>query len=564
MGASLEKLRTGVLHEPTCSAMRECSGPYGWTIETLRNSLASHTATLAHGSFILTSKQFAELFDFLKSPENEELCLASQKTKADLETSRASNKSVLNEEYSPENQKGDFAKTSTLRNQIATKSKTTTRKRAMSKRKSKSGANEAMSQNNKSVVKEENLSASQDEKSSNMFNLNVSLDHDPMMRLYNHLKQRNKSPSRSEECSYFVAATALALCSRSRMESRLHFLYDLFHSDGGYGGAHVASDQEFGGKLMTMKELVFMAWTSLRALCAISYGHVDHIDFSLHEVRQTCVQLVRLMESTNRGFNHKQGFSWTEFERFIHSYVFSGAAWIYALLDDCSFTFSENNHGNSASLKGKLDFRHKKSSEGDDPYEISSLDAEYDLDKGHSKLSEEKKYGPRASRFRASSKGQIVVDIVSLASSDFDGSSKNATSASSAIGGTAFTCVLRPMLNNVQQTASRRSKPKALDGAGIISWNARVYFTDTGEGTEAASDKLKYGFDVELRVGETVCGGCFVDMFDLIDGGRFGMQVQMRSVRGKKGWGGGRIGKLRLSAEHIPRHVPSAPREIAD
>ena len=109
------------------------------------------------------------------------------------------------------------------------------------------------------------------------------------------------------------------------------------------------------------------------------------------------------------------------------------------------------------------------------------------------------------------------------------------------------------MLAGVQQTASRSSKPRALDGAGIISWNARLYFTDTGEGTEAATEGLTYGFDIELRVGGTVCGGCFVNMFKLMDGGRFGMQVQMRSVRGKRGWGGGRIGKLRLSAEHIPR-----------
>ena len=113
--------------------------------------------------------------------------------------------------------------------------------------------------------------------------------------------------------------------------------------------------------------------------------------------------------------------------------------------------------------------------------------------------------------------------------------------------------VLRPMLGGVQQTSSRRSKPQALDGAGIISWNTRMYFTDTGEGTEAAIKSMTYGFDVELCVGGTVCGGCFVDMYKLMDGGRFGIQVQMRSVRGKRGWGGGRIGKLRLAAEHIPR-----------
>ena len=563
MGASLEKLRTGELHEPTCRAMRECSGPYGWTVETLRNSLASHTTTLAQGSFILTRQQFGELFDFLKSPENEVFCLESQKTKLDLQTG-TSNISASKEGKPQEHQDGGVAKISTSQNRKALKPKPNTRKRAISQRKSRLEATKSTSLNNTVDLKEGNVLAHHDEKSSNTTNLNVSPEHDPMMRLYNHFKQRNNSPSRSEECSYFVATTALALCSRSRMESRLHFLYDLFHSAGGYGGAHIASDQEFGGKLMTMKELVFMTWTSLRALCAISYGHVDHIDVSVHEVRQTCGQLVRLMESTNRGFDHKQGFSWTEFERFIHSYVFSGAAWIYALLDNCSFTFSEMNHSDSAKLKNKFGLRHRVSKETDDPYEIPSFKTEYDLDKDHSKLCEEKEYGIRASRFRANSKGQIVVDIVSLASSDFDGSSKNATSASSAIGGTAFTCVLRPVLNGVQQTASRRSKPKALDGAGIISWNARVYFTDTGEGTEAASEHLKYGFDVELRVGETVCGGCFVDMFDLMDGGRFGMQVQMRSVRGNKGWGGGRIGKLRLAAEHIPRQVTSMPSETAE
>jgi hypothetical protein len=355
------------------------------------------------------------------------------------------------------------------------------------------------------------------------------------------------------------------------MESRLHFLYDLFHAEGGYGGAHVASDMEFGGKLMTMKELIFMAWTTLRALCALSHGHVDHVHLSINEVKQSCLQLVRLMESNNRGFDHRHGFSWLEFEKFIHSYVFSGAAWIYALIDDCSFTVDKKQTGQDQQKqnKKKKGVRSRGGHNGrtsgqDDPYGLPSShqQAHHDSDESDEEEGENgegrQKFGPRASKFRENSKGQIAVDVVSLASADFkasggSGGANRATSASAAEGGTAFMVVLRPMLGGVQQTAARRSKPRALDGAGIISWNARLFFTDTGEGTEAAIGALPYGFDIELRVGGTVCGGCFVDMCKLMDGGRFGMQVQMRSVRGKRGWGGGRIGMLRLAGEHIPR-----------
>ena len=131
------------------------------------------------------------------------------------------------------------------------------------------------------------------------------------------------------------AAVGLALCARSRLDARLHFLYDLFHAHGGgYGGAHVKSDEEWGGKLMSKYELVFLAWSTLRALSALTHGNPDHVPTQMVELRHAVTHVVKSFESGHRGFDHTHGFSWAEIEGLFHGFVFRGAAWLYGLLDE--------------------------------------------------------------------------------------------------------------------------------------------------------------------------------------------------------------------------------------
>jgi hypothetical protein len=187
-----------------------------------------------------------------------------------------------------------------------------------------------------------------------------------------------------------------------------------------------------------------------------------------------------------------------------------------------------------------------------DPYQLKP----FNNNENDKKEEEDEQYGQRAIDFRQSSKGILEVSVISLASKEVQQNHQNESmKSSSSNGGTAFTAHLRPLLNRTLQRVSRKTKSKCLDGAGIVSWNSKLTFTDTGEGSEAARKKWKYGLDVELRVGEAVCGGCFVDMFELLDSGQFGVQVEVRSARksDKVSWGGGKIGKIRISAIHINR-----------
>lgn len=339
------------------------------------------------------------------------------------------------------------------------------------------------------------------------------------------------------------------------MEARLHFLFDLFHPQDGYGGVATATSMEFGGKLLSMEELMVMTFTTLRALSGIMRGHLDHVRTNMNDVRHAVVVLIKHMEQNGRGhhkFSHMDGFSWLDFEQFVHNCVLPSAPWLYGVLDDGVFQEIE---GRKTMKNGA-----NESKTNQDPYarrgsKSSATDKATTTTTGRNK----EEWGPRATTFATSSKGVLEINIISLASSS-GGSHTHEDRAemkrgSGGGGGTAFAAHLRPMLNRVMQQRARCTKAKSLDGAGIVSWNSRVSFHDTGEGTEAAKFSWSYGIDVELRVGETVCGGCFIDLYALLDSGQFGMQVAVRSARkrDKVSWGGGIIGKIRLCGSHTSR-----------
>lgn len=94
-------------------------------------------------------------------------------------------------------------------------------------------------------------------------------------------------------------AAGLGLCATSSMESRLHFLYDLFHPE--YGSVATPTDMECGGRLLSMQELIFLSFTVLRCLNCWMHGHIDHVELSMHEVKHSVVGCVRNMEGDVRG-----------------------------------------------------------------------------------------------------------------------------------------------------------------------------------------------------------------------------------------------------------------------
>ena len=373
------------------------------------------------------------------------------------------------------------------------------------------------------------------------------------------------------------------------MENRLHFLYDLFHPHDGYGGVATATSMEFGGKLLSMDELMTMTFTTLRALSGIMHGHIDHGWTNMHDVRHAIIVLIKNLEQNSRGhhkFSHNDGLSWLDFERFVHNCVLPSAPWLVGVLDDAVFQEIEGRTTNTTK-NGSASSQESKSKTHSDPYSRRGPSSSTTEGKETTKVGGRKKeeWGLRATKFAASSKGVIEINIISLASSSGgththedraeqmkDGSGGGSggggnsggsggggggghSRSSGGAGGTAFAAHLRPMMNQVVQQSSRRTKAKSLDGAGIVSWNSRVSFYDTGEGTEAAKFSWSYGIDLELRIGETVCGGCFVDLYALLDSGQFGMQIAVRSARkrDKVSWGGGIIGKIRLCGSHTSR-----------
>ena len=402
---------------------------------------------------------------------------------------------------------------------------------------------------------------------------------DPRYILFDALRQRKSGGGgggkRSHDhASFFVLAAALGLCARSTMENRLHFLYDLFHPHDGYGGVATATSMEFGGKLLSMDELMTMTFTTLRALSGIMHGHIDHVPTNMHDVRHAIIVLIKNLEQNSRGhhkFSHNDGLSWLDFERFVHNCVLPSAPWLVGVLDDAVFQEIEGRM-TKTTKNGSASSQDSKSKTHSDPYSRRGTSSSTTEGKETTKAGGRKKeeWGSRATKFAASSKGVIEINIISLASSsggththedraeqmqDGSGGSGGSRSSGGGAGGTAFAAHLRPMMNQVVQQSSRRTKAKSLDGAGIVSWNSRVSFYDTGEGTEAAKFSWSYGIDLELRIGETVCGGCFVDLYALLDSGQFGMQVAVRSARkrDKVSWGGGIIGKIRLCGSHISR-----------
>ena len=228
----------------------------------------------------------------------------------------------------------------------------------------------------------------------------------------------------------------------------------------------------------------------------------------------------------------------------MHSYVLPSAPWLYGVLKDGVFQYLDQdvNKEQTVIKKKKID-----------PYKTSATSNAHDAPPQDK---QEQQHGERALKFRESSKGLLEISVISLASQVGNSNSGTEQGATSVTGGTAFAAHLRPLLNRTLQRVSRKTKAKSLDGAGIVSWNTKITFTDTGEGTEAAQKNWAYGIDLELRVGETVCGGCFIDMYSLLDSGQFGVQVPVRSARksDRVSWGGGFIGKIRISAVHIDRN----------
>ena len=329
----------------------------------------------------------------------------------------------------------------------------------------------------------------------------------------------------------------------SLLHSLSFYFYSFSKKD---GGVVTPTDMESGSKLLNLRELSFLTFTTLRALSGIMHGQLDHVRTGSHEIKHSVVTLVKNMELLVRGFNHHDGFSWLDFEKFVHLLVLPGAPWLYGVLDNAISLNNEDTLLDSPKKKNK------------DPYRRQNSNQKQNNERKDNEQKETKKieYGKRATKFRLDSKGLLEISIISLASQS-GGTHTHADRSQTTVatGGTAFTAHLRPILNKTMQKMARKTKPKSLDGAGIVSWNTKVTFTDTGEGKEAAERSWSYGLDIELRVGETVCGGCFVDMYTLLDSGQFGMQVPVRSARkrDKISWGGGVIGKIRISANHVTR-----------
>lgn len=128
--------------------------------------------------------------------------------------------------------------------------------------------------------------------------------------LFNSFKQRNQHKNghrhhhhHAEEASFFIIATCLGLSSKSSMEHRLQFLYELFHPRKSYGGLERAVDMDSNKhvQLLSMKELIFMSFTLLRSLNGIMYGHIDHIHIAYKDVKHSIVALVKNMEASIRG-----------------------------------------------------------------------------------------------------------------------------------------------------------------------------------------------------------------------------------------------------------------------
>ena len=82
----------------------------------------------------------------------------------------------------------------------------------------------------------------------------------------------------------------------------LHYLYDLFHPHDGYGGVEkpINMDSDSNNRVLSTKELIFMSFTTLRALNGIMHGHVDHIPITMHDVKHAMLTLVKNMEIATR------------------------------------------------------------------------------------------------------------------------------------------------------------------------------------------------------------------------------------------------------------------------
>ena len=605
MGNSLELHRGGQLDTKFCDASLQCSEDSGWTTEMLRDCCKRHREIMPPGSFRLTKEDFNELFSFLQPPaDRRQLKIsgakhsppdpdpdpdldpasasasASSPSSSSASTSSASKSHTTihrsaslpvlkKEKHGRESKVKSRAKSKGLHRgpssptRIA-KNTTTTNANNNANANANNNANNNKSRKDKVTIRTNKKQSPKTKHRKSLFFL-----PDPRDIMFDALRQRSTGIHKPKsqvhhEASFFVAVAALGLCARSTMENRLHFLFDLFHPQSGYGGVVTPTDMESGSKLLSIRELSFLTFTTLRALSGIMHGYLDHVNVDRHNVKHSIVTLVKNMELSERDFDHHDGFSWLDFEKLIHAWVLPEAPWLYGVLDDAIYldqddlvpeTGSGRSGEKSKGSRGKNTDPYRRRRRRESP--TKKKEAADSVDQN-----QKKEHGKRATKFRKSSKGMIEVSVISLASTSGGGhthadraSVDSHKSMSHSSGGTAFTAHLRPMLHRTIQKMAKKTKPKSLDGAGIVSWNSKVMFTDTGEGTEAAERSWSYGLDLELRVGSTVCGGCFINMFTLLDSGQFGMQVPVRSARkrDKISWGGGIIGKIRISANHISR-----------
>ena len=333
MGSALEKHRGSHLDKSVCNAALRCSANNGWTTEQLRGSCKLKHAVLQPGSFVLNQDETFLLFSFLQQQPVKQPTPKPHKTMA-KEPSKSLGPNSSTDQLNQRNEPHHTKKTRPFKR--LTKSASTPGVLARGRSKKRKPAVAAVSSNAQRSTQRSTTRSTPVKHPSSRLSRSASTSvlgsqaghqtqkqeghgakatkthkkrqarrlllpiSDCKTLLFDAFKQRNNR--QGHEASFFVVAVGLGLCAKSSMESRLHYLYDLFHPHDGYGGVEkpINMDSDSNNRVLSTKELIFMSFTTLRALNGIMHGHVDHIPITMHDVKHAMLTLVKNMEIATR------------------------------------------------------------------------------------------------------------------------------------------------------------------------------------------------------------------------------------------------------------------------
>jgi len=269
MGNALESHRGSALDEQFCHAALLCSETNTiWTTDMLRDCCKRHNEIMTPGSFRLNRQAFYDLFSFLQPPtqHHRKKKLVSTTTTTNPSNNNKATPHKLQKSSSmpiinKTKQKKKLHRTKTdkldrmMKHSFNRNQKIERANNSLSKRSSPTKPNKKNNFNNKpgkdttaasknNIQHKNNTTTKQSQQSNTNKNItntpssttkrNNNFLKDPRDILFNALRQRSSGTNKPRhqshhECSFFVAAAALALSANSTMENRLHFLFDLFH-----------------------------------------------------------------------------------------------------------------------------------------------------------------------------------------------------------------------------------------------------------------------------------------------------------------------------------------------